>query len=284
VNTSATPRRPVPPGGVAGLRGRRDALAEDGVLAAVLAALAFAPELSKVGTQVGDLPGRPADALSVVLALAQTLPLAARRRFPAVVLTVIGAAFAVDQARGYPTTFASLGLYLALYSTGVHQERLRRTAAAATAGYVVLALVLHQLGSPQGFGDYFVFYLCTAAAWLAGGMMRRLREQEAERRRLPAEAATAAERARIARELHDVVTHHVTAMVVSGARGGGCRGSPGSRRHGDGRGPGGPVPAHHDVDSEVLHRQVQHFLGGASPPGCGHPIRPRRPRTNHWPR
>jgi signal transduction histidine kinase len=215
VNTSDTPRRPVPPRGVHGLRGRRDALAEDGVLAAVLAVLAFVPALSKLGAQLGDLPGRPADALSVVLALAQTLPLAARRRFPAAVLAVIGAAFAVDQARGYPTTFASLGLYLALYSAGAHQERLRRTAAAAaSAGYAVLALVLHRLGSPLEFGDYFAFYLATAAAWLAGGVMRRLREQQAERRRLAAGAATAAERARIARELHDVVTHHVTAMVV----------------------------------------------------------------------
>ena len=215
MNTSDTPRRPVPPRGVHGLRGRRDALAEDGVLAAVLAVLAFVPALSKLGAQLGDLPGRPADALSVVLALAQTLPLAARRRFPAAVLAVIGAAFAVDQARGYPTTFASLGLYLALYSAGAHQERLRRiAAAAASAGYAVLALVLHHLGSPLEFGDYFAFYLATAAAWLAGGVMRRLREQQAERRRLAAEAATAAERARIARELHDVVTHHVTAMVV----------------------------------------------------------------------
>ena len=215
MNTSDTPRRPVPPRGVHGLRGRRDALAEDGVLAAVLAVLAFVPALSKLGAQLGDLPGRPADALSVVLALAQTLPLAARRRFPAAVLAVIGAAFAVDQARGYPTTFASLGLYLALYSAGAHQERLRRiAAAAASAGYAVLALVLHHLGSPLEFGDYFAFYLATAAAWLAGGVMRRLREQQAERRRLAAGAATAAERARIARELHDVVAHNVSVMVV----------------------------------------------------------------------
>jgi signal transduction histidine kinase len=215
VNTSATPRRPVPPRGVRGLRGRHEALVEDGVLAAVLAVLAFAPALSKVGAQLGDLPLRPADALSVVLALAQTLPLAVRRRFPAAVLTVIGAAFAVDQARGYPATFASLGLYLALYSAGANRERSRRiVAAAATAGYAVLALVLHHLGSPLRGTDYFTFYLATAAAWLAGGVMRRLREQEAGRRRLAAEAATATERARIARELHDVVTHHVTAMVV----------------------------------------------------------------------
>jgi signal transduction histidine kinase len=215
MNTPDTPRRPVPPRGVSGWWGRRDALVEDGVLAAVLAVLAFAPELSKVGAQLGDLPRRPADALSVMLALAQALPLAARRKFPATVLAVIGAAFAVDQARGYPTTFASLGLYLALYSAGAHQERLRRTATVvATAGYAVLALTLRRLGSPLGFADYFAFYLVIAVAWLAGGMMRRLREQGVERRRLAAEAAIAAERARIARELHDVVTHHVTAMVV----------------------------------------------------------------------
>jgi signal transduction histidine kinase len=205
----------VPLRGVFGLRGRRDALIEDGVLAAVLAVLAFSPALSHIGGQISDLPARPADALSVVLALAQTLPLAARRRFPVAVLAVVGAAFAVYQARGYPITFASLGLYLALYSAGAYQERLRRTvAAAATVGYAVLALVLRHLGSPLGFSDYFVYYLATVAAWLAGGMMLRLREQQAARRRLAAEAATAAERARIARELHDVVTHHVTAMVV----------------------------------------------------------------------
>ncbi|WP_373872316.1 histidine kinase [Acrocarpospora phusangensis] len=41
--------------------------------------------------------------------------------------------------------------------------------------------------------------------------MRRWRSEEAERRRLSAHVAATAERARIARELHDVVTHHATA-------------------------------------------------------------------------
>ncbi|WP_206305425.1 sensor histidine kinase [Actinacidiphila soli] len=193
----------------------RDASVKDGVLALVLTLLAFVPTLSNIGAQLGDLPERPADALSVGLTLAQTLPLAVRRQRPALCLPVVGAAFAVHQALGCPTTFGSVGLYLALYSAGAHQVSYRRTlATAASAGYVVLALVLHSLGSPQRFGDYLAFYLSLAVFWLAGSAMRRWRAQEAERRRLAAEVATAAERARIARELHDVVTHHVTAMVV----------------------------------------------------------------------
>ncbi|MET8856280.1 histidine kinase [Streptomyces sp. NPDC004579] len=193
----------------------RDASVKDGVLALLLTLLAFVPTLSNIGGQIGDLPERPANALGIGLVLAQTLPAAARRRWPAACLAVTASAFAAHQALGFATTFGSMGLYLALYSAGAHQVGLRRAVAVvASAAYAVLAVVLHHLGSPQGIPDYLAFYLTLAAIWLVGGAVRMRRGEEAERRRLAAEVATAAERARIARELHDVVTHHVTAMVV----------------------------------------------------------------------
>ncbi|WP_185931004.1 MULTISPECIES: sensor histidine kinase [unclassified Streptomyces] len=193
----------------------RNAPFKDGVLALTLTLLAAVPTLSNLGAQIGDLPERPANLLSVGLILAQTLPLAVRRRWPAGCLVVVAGAFAVYQAWSFPTTFASVGLYLALYSAGAHQIRVRAGLAAVASGaYVVLAIVLNRLGSPLAVPDYLAFYLFLAAVWLVGSMVRTRRAEEAERRRLTAEVATAAERARIARELHDVVTHHVTAMVV----------------------------------------------------------------------
>ncbi|MFC8449301.1 sensor histidine kinase [Kitasatospora sp. NPDC057223] len=193
----------------------RDVLLKDGVVALVLTLAAFVPTLSGLGAQIGDLPERPASALSAVLVLAHTLPLTVRRRWPAACLAVVAGAFAVYQAMGLAPTFVSVGLYVALYSAGAHQVRYRRgLATAAGAGYAVLAVALDRLGSPQSVPDYLAFFLVLAAVWLLGSAVRRRRTEEAERRRLVAEAATAAERARIARELHDVVTHHVTAMVI----------------------------------------------------------------------
>ncbi|MFE3329175.1 hypothetical protein [Streptomyces sp. NPDC059176] len=147
----------------------RDARAKDGALALALTVLAFVPTLSDIGAQIGDLPERPANTLGLALTLAMALPLAVRRRWPAACLAVVAGAFAAHQALGFATTFASVGLYLALFSAGAHQVRFRRAlAVAAGTGYAVLAFVLDRLGSPTGVPEHLAFSLTLAAVWLAG--------------------------------------------------------------------------------------------------------------------
>ncbi|GAA3456190.1 histidine kinase [Dactylosporangium matsuzakiense] len=192
----------------------RSVVVRDGAVGVALAALAFVPPLAANGTRLGELPHRAVDGLAVLAALAQTVPLAWRRRWPSAVLAVAAGGFAVQELRGYPT-FAGAGLLVALYSAAAYQERLRGlTTGIACAGYAGLAVALHAAGSPTRVQDFVLFFLIVMAAVAAGSRVRRMRIMEPERRRAAAAAARAGERARIARELHDVITHHVTAMVV----------------------------------------------------------------------
>ena len=192
----------------------RSPLVRDAALGLALALTAFVPPLATHGTRLGELPYRPIDALAVAVALAQSVPLALRRPWPAATLAVVAAGFSVQELRGY-ATFASLGLLIAIYSAAAHQDRFRHwTAGIASAGYAALAVGLHVAGSVNRVADYVVFYLCLSAAWLLGAYVRTMRSTAEMSRRLEAEATRADERARIARELHDVVTHHVTAIVV----------------------------------------------------------------------
>ncbi|MFJ9421460.1 sensor histidine kinase [Streptomyces sp. NPDC101249] len=235
----------------------------DGVLAALLAPVVFAPVMAPVGAEFGDLPTRPYDLPGVLLTAALWLPLAVRRRWPGLCLAVVATAFALHELAGYPQTFASVGLYIALYGVGAHGPggrsprgttekpgpgplagtgtttgtrtgtrmgagaegdvaarphgdgvRLAVGAAVATALYVLFAIGLHRRGTPQDFSDFVLIYLVQVACWGVGRAVRSWRIAEEERRKAAAEAAMARERARIAAELHDVVTHHVTAMVV----------------------------------------------------------------------
>jgi signal transduction histidine kinase len=180
-----------------------------------LTVLAFVPALGAVSAQIGELPRRPADAFAVVLLLAQTLPLAVRTSRPAVCLAIVGTSFVLFQALAYPPQFGTSTIYLALYSVGAHQRRFRGAiGTAATAGFIGLAVDLVLRGSPNRPTDFLIFYLFLTGCWALGLFVRRRRAEEAERRKLAADAAAAAERTRIARELHDVVTHHVTVMVV----------------------------------------------------------------------
>ncbi|MEV0915677.1 histidine kinase [Streptomyces sp. NPDC049967] len=191
-----------------------DVTVRDLPLALLPAAASFVPSYHGLGTEVGALPARPFDALAVVAIVLQCFPLAVRRRWPAACLVLVFLGFALDQLRGYHT-LAGAGLAVALLSAGVHLKRRRRTVAILLSGaYVVLALAIDMVGGTERADGYLEFYLVLVLAWAVGSWLRSTRAAEAERRLLVAEETRSAERTRIARELHDVVTHHVTAMVV----------------------------------------------------------------------
>ncbi|NGO73464.1 two-component sensor histidine kinase [Streptomyces sp. SB3404] len=191
-----------------------DTAMRDLPLALGFAAASFVPAFHSHGTQLGGLPDRSFDALAAAAVALQCLPLALRRRWPLLCLALASLGFAADQLRGYHS-LAGTGWAIALLSAGAHLERLRRTTVLLlSAAYVPLAVALHQLGGTEALSGYVTFYLATVLVWGIGAWVRSSRVAEAERRRRVAADTRAAERARIARELHDVVTHHVTAMVV----------------------------------------------------------------------
>ncbi|MEV7087921.1 histidine kinase [Streptomyces sp. NPDC093085] len=199
---------------------RLDVTVRDLPLGLLLLVGSLIPAFQSHGTQVGGLPARPYDALAVVALALECFPLAVRRRMPALCLALTSVGFAVDQLRGYHS-LAGTGFSIAVLSTGAHLERRRwLTAALFSVAYAALAVALYRLGTttPGATGEtpdeLATFFLALALVWGAGAWLRSIRFAEAERRRRIAEDSRAAERTLIARELHDVVTHHVTAMVV----------------------------------------------------------------------
>ncbi|MFD5589616.1 sensor histidine kinase [Streptomyces sp. NPDC127063] len=193
---------------------RLDVVVRDLPFGLLLLIGSFLPALRSNGTVIGGVPDRPHDAVAVVVILLETLPLAVRRRWPALSLALVSGGFAVDQLLGYHT-FAATAMGVVLVSTGSHLERHRRSfVAGLTVAYVALSVGLSHLGTGETTTEFTTFYMALGLAWGAGSWLRTTRQAEAERRKRVAVETRNAERTRIARELHDVVTHHVTAMVV----------------------------------------------------------------------
>jgi signal transduction histidine kinase len=167
---------------------------------------------------------------ALLLGLVQTLPLLLRRRYPlAVFALVIAAAFFFELRYGALPPFASA---LAMYTVAAHVDR-RTSLHAGLAGLIVLSaspLFLHGQ-SEERTGHLIVLQLVGfAVAWMVGDNMRSKRayyrelEERAERlerdHEESARRAATEEQARIARELHDVIAHSVSVMVVQAAAAG----------------------------------------------------------------
>jgi signal transduction histidine kinase len=156
-----------------------------------------------------------------VLAVAlTTAPLAFRRRFPATAFGVIFAA--VLAAHDHVTTITFGAVIFAAYSAVLY-SRFRWAALLAVSTGAAIATAAFPDTTPQVPARFTALLVLAPTAAVAVGMRGwRQRAGDSAERLLRAEAeheaqtrrAVEAERARIAGELHDVVTHNVSVMVV----------------------------------------------------------------------
>jgi signal transduction histidine kinase len=173
---------------------------------------------------LSTLPAHPRHqgAAAIAFSIALPIPLLWRRRHPIAVFAAV-AAIALAQWFADVRAFGDVALLVALYSVALTQP-LRRTlvAAAVLEGGVVLATVR------WGAGDALKVLiglsgLATAAGVLGTSARNRrafLSALEERAARLERERdqqgrlATAAERSRIAREMHDIVAHNLSVMIA----------------------------------------------------------------------
>ena len=200
------------------------AIAVAATLAAVWAAIVPGHHDGTFVVHPGELPhpAFPAGPSAwVVLGIAlTTAPLAFRRRYPATAFGVIFAAVLVTHDHVTTITFGAV--VFAAYSAVLY-SRFRGAALLAVGTGAVIATAAFPNTTPQvpaRFTALLVLVPATAVALVMRGWRQRAGDSAERLRRAQAEheaqtrRAVEAERARIAGELHDVVTHNVSVMVV----------------------------------------------------------------------
>jgi signal transduction histidine kinase len=194
----------------------------------VVAALVVSAQMSIwTSDALGLEGGRTVHAFLLALI---TVPLLVRRRWPLVVLLVVTMAATLQYQLGGDVFQPWFAILLALYAVAAHAEL---TAAAAGAGVVavlVLAIdVPRLLKAGEPVGDVVPAWFFLGGVWAFGRWMRHRRRitdellartEAAERDRAEQAAlAVAEERARIAHELHDLVAHSMSVIVIQSQAG-----------------------------------------------------------------
>jgi signal transduction histidine kinase len=155
--------------------------------------------------------------------LVLVLPLAARRWWPipALVVVSLGSVLATQELPGPWVPIAAV----ALASYAVGERAVDRTRSAVVVVFVGGAIVLGLVAQDAATIPALVIpFLVTVPAWLLGDTVRARRLDAAAREAAAARdlrdaearaaAAAAEERRRMARDLHDVVAHGVSVMVI----------------------------------------------------------------------
>ncbi|MFE2515480.1 sensor histidine kinase [Streptomyces mirabilis] len=182
------------------------------------AALGFAllPQLTLVRPDSGGAPG----GLTVsLLSFATALPLAVRRLWPVPVFAIVLVASCVALAAGLgPAVFLSAAYALYLVAT-TRRRQLGRSAVivggASTAGAALLTVTGGQHYTGGTLAVQLLFgLLVLGATWAAGTAVRERRESLRRTIVQAAEQAKVEERMRIARDIHDVVTHSVGLIAI----------------------------------------------------------------------
>jgi signal transduction histidine kinase len=186
-------------------------LVADAALAAVVAVVTV---VSIAVEDAGD-PSMRLTRWGVVSLVVQFVPLIWRRRAPVLVLSIVGAGSLGYGMAELPDPAILFALALAIYTVAAHRPQ-TVTVPCAVAMIVIAALGM-LFGDGSDAADVAVNYLVGTTSWVVGDIVRGQREQAAAldaRRVDEARRAAADERVRIARDLHDVVAHHISVIVV----------------------------------------------------------------------
>jgi signal transduction histidine kinase len=162
------------------------------------------------------VPHEPPAVVGLLLTGAATVPLAWRRRAPLVVAGIVGGSVVVASVVGWWPEF-TLPFLIALYTAAAHRDR-HALVPVAVPLVVALAVAIGVgdmgLRGVKDTGWALEVLLACGLPILVGRATFNRRRRIIRERELAARNAVEAERARIARELHDVVAHHMSVMVV----------------------------------------------------------------------